>query len=221
MAIHTSLSICGVMFSDTYPRCFAALLANASARFHFLIPAKLKVNRTYCSSRAASLVPNPSWVLNSLGTYFFRRRHTWSSNCVPVSYSFAFHFDHLTDLHLHMDHVAKAGRLFFFRTPTAKTVAPTLCTHRSVHIRCNFKPTSSMPHPTQPLSTDGGRSKNKETLTEKTMPPCPAKMQPTLVERKLAVWESRPGRAADFEDIAMGSLIRGVNRGVSINNDQQ
>ena len=24
---------CGVMFSDTYPRCFAALLANASARF--------------------------------------------------------------------------------------------------------------------------------------------------------------------------------------------
>ena len=80
---------CGVMFSDTYPRCFAALLANASARFIFWFQRNWK-DRTYCSSRAASLVPNPSRVLNSLGTYFFRWRHTWSSNCVPVSFRLPF-----------------------------------------------------------------------------------------------------------------------------------
>ena len=72
---------CVGTFSDSYPWCFAALLANASARFILWFQRNRK-DRTYCSSRAASLVPNPSRVLNSLGTYFFRWRHTWSSNCV-------------------------------------------------------------------------------------------------------------------------------------------
>ena len=80
---------CVGTFSDTYPRCFAALLANASARFILWFQRNWK-DRTYCSSRAASLVPNPSRVLNSLGTYFFRWRHTWSSNCVPVSFRLPF-----------------------------------------------------------------------------------------------------------------------------------
>ena len=80
---------CVGTFSDSYPRCFAALLANASARFILWFQRNWK-DRTYCSSRAASLVPNPSRVLNSLGTYFFRWRHTWSSNCVPVSFRLPF-----------------------------------------------------------------------------------------------------------------------------------
>jgi len=45
----------------------------------------------------------------------------------------------------------------------------------------------NMPHPTQPLSTDVGKSKNKETLTEKTCHHAQLKCNQQVVERKLAV----------------------------------
>ena len=143
---------CGVMFSDTYPRCFATLLANASARFIFWFQRNWK-DRTYCPSRAASLVPNPSWVLNSLGTYFFRWRHTWSSNCAIV-FQWAFVCLSLWPSYWpassHGPRCEMTRKIF--RTPTAKTWHQPYV-HRSVRIRCNFKPTSTCPTPPNPMST--------------------------------------------------------------------
>ena len=160
---------CGVMFSDTYPRCFAALLANASARFIFWFQRNWK-DRTYCSSRAASLVPNPSWVLNSLGTYFFRRRHTWSSNCVPVSFRLPFTLIILLTC-IFTWTTLRNGRLFFPHSDR-QDLAPTLCTHRSVHIRCNFKPTSTCPTPPNPYQLMGVEARTKKHWRRKhaTMP---------------------------------------------------
>ena len=152
---------CVGTFSDTYPRCFAALLANASARFILWFQRNWK-DRTYCSSRAASLVPNPSRVLNSLGTYFFRWRHTWSSNCVPVSFRFAFHFDWTTFPHWlnhapphptppnPMSNVACTSDAPSNQRQHAPPHPTKPYVQRSVHIRCNFKPTSTCPTPPHP-----------------------------------------------------------------------
>ena len=80
----------------------------------------------------------------------------------------------------------------------------------SVHIRCNFIPTSTCPtpppHPTppQPLSTHVGRSKNRYNK-----PLSPAKVQPSVVEPKLPLWESDVAKAR-VDNIAMGSLTEAL-----------
>ena len=207
---------CVGTFSDTYPRCFAALLANASARFILWFQRNWK-DRTYCSSRAASLVPNPSRVLNSLGTYFFRWRHTWSSNCVPVSFRLPFTLtEPLSHTDWTMPHPTPPNPMSNVACtsdapsnqrqhapphPTPPNpMSNVACTsdatsnqrrqhapphptqpyvQRSVHIRCNFKPTSTCPtppHPTQPYVQRSVRIRCnfKPTST------CPTPPHPTL-----------------------------------------
>ena len=238
---------CVGTFSDSYHWCFAALLANASARFILWFQRNWK-DRTYCSSRAASLVPNPSRVLNSLGTYFFRWRHTWSSNCVqppnPMS-NVACTSDATSNQRQHapphptppnpMSNVACTSDATSNQRQHAPPhpTPPNPYVQRSVHIRCNFKPTSTCPtppHPTQPyvqrsghircnfkptstcpthtpprpLSTHVGRSKNRYNK-----PPSPAKVQPSVVEPKLPLWDSDLAKAR-VDNSAMGSLTEAL-----------
>ena len=168
MAIHASLFSAGSYFRT--------LILDALQVFwqmhlphSFSDSSETEKDRTYCSSRAASLVPNPSWVLNSLGTYFFRWRHPWSSNCVPVSFRLPFLWPSYWPASSHGPRCEMAGEIF--RTPTAKTWHQPYV-HRSAHIRCNFKPASTCPTPPNPYQLMWVKARIKKHWRRKhaTMP---------------------------------------------------
>ena len=64
--------------------------------------------------------------------------------------------------------------------------------------------TPPQPTPPRPLSTHVGRSKNRYNK-----PPSPAKVQPSVVEPKLPLWESDVAKAR-VDNIAMGSLTEAL-----------
>ena len=116
-------------------------------QIHFLIPAKLK--GSHILLKPCSISCAQSFMSAQLfGHILFQTAPHLIEQLCSSELSFAFHFDHLTDLHLHMDHVAK-WQAFFFRTPTAKTwhqpYVPTVaCTSDATSNQRQHAP----PHPT-------------------------------------------------------------------------
>ena len=119
-------------------------------QIHFLIPAKLK--GSHILLKPCSISCAQSFMSAQIfGHILFQMAPRLIEQLCSSELSFAFHSDHLTDLHLsHGPRCEMAGEIF--RTPTAKTWHQPYV-HRSVHIRRNFKPTSTCPTPPNPMST--------------------------------------------------------------------
>ena len=126
------------MFCRSFGKCICHI--------HFLIPAKLKGSHILLKPCSISCAQS-CMSAQLFGHILFQMAPHLIEQLCSSELSFAFHFDHLTDLHLHMDHIAKWQAKFSALRP------PRLGTNPMSTVACTSDATSNQrqhaqPHPT-------------------------------------------------------------------------
>ena len=145
MAIHASLFLRDHVFGHL-SSMLCRSCGQGICQIHFLIPAKLE--GLHILLKPCSISCAQSFMSAQLfGHILFQMAPRLIEQLCSSELSFAFHSDHLTDLHLHMDHVAKWQAKFSALRPPGLGTNPMMSTRA-----CTFDATSNQrqhapPHP--------------------------------------------------------------------------